>query len=63
MRYTNPRLLYYFTFTIYSVFGVHSCLLGWLRGTAVERWSLTAAGELSLFCAPPIQRMGDHLCG
>jgi len=23
----------------------------WLRGTVVERWSLT--GELSLSCAPP----------
>jgi len=27
------------------------CLVGWLRGTVVERWSLT--GELSLFCARP----------
>ena len=26
-------------------------LYGWLRGTVVERWSLT--GELSLFCAQP----------
>jgi len=26
-------------------------LVAWLRGTAVERWSLT--GELSLFCGRP----------
>jgi len=29
----------------------HTTLVGWLRGTVVERWSLT--GELSLSCARP----------
>jgi len=29
----------------------HSCLVGWLRGTRVERWSYT--GELSLSYARP----------
>jgi len=29
----------------------HTGVFGWLRGTVVERWSLT--GELSLSCARP----------
>jgi len=40
---------------------IFSCLLeGWLRGTVVERRSLT--DELSLFYAWPAAD-GDHLCG
>jgi len=34
--------------------------IGWLRGTVVERWSLT--GELSLSCSRPAAE-GHHLCG
>jgi len=35
-------------------------LLGWFRGAAVERWSVT--GELSLSCTQPAAD-GDHLFG
>jgi len=34
---------------------------GALRGTVVERWSLT--GELALSGCPPLDLTGDHLCG
>ena len=36
--------------------------IGWFRGAAAERWSLT--GEVSLSCARPTDLMtDDHLCG
>jgi len=44
-----------------------SCTPGcsWLRGTVVERWSLT--GELFLSCTRPVLQLtgerGDQLCG
>jgi len=36
-------------------------LLGWLRGTLTERWSLT--NEVSLCPALDLWLTGDHLCG
>ena len=38
----------------------HRYLLSWFRGSAVERWSLTASFRCP---ALDLQLMGDHLCG
>jgi len=56
MVYRNSDI----TMTLSEFFCAIVPLIAWLRGTVVERWSLT--GELS--CPTlDLQLTGDHLCG
>jgi len=52
----NPHLRYllYTVYTVHTVYTVYTvgCVAHWLRGSVVERRSLT--GELSLSCARPV---------